>query len=413
MNNTKSASGRSIGKAMFSLYCLRGAIYVVAIHMVFVAGCGSVPQRTPLPQELSEKAVISGIPKARMWGDEAPPFVKEWYAMSQQEVQSRYSGIYGKEHTYLAISGGGANGAFGAGLLLGWTDSGTRPEFTMVTGISTGALISPFAFLGPAYDAQLKEIYTGVSTKDILTARNLLTGLTSDALADSTPLQDLISKYVTPQLMEALAVESRKGRSLWVGTTNLDASRPVIWNITRIAASGQPKSLELIHKVLLASASIPVAFPPVLFEVEADGQRYDELHVDGGGASQIFLYPLGIDWHRIEQKLKVQGTPKAYLIRNGLFQEPYQTVEPSLSKIAGQSINSLLASQGIGDMYRVYFATKRDGLSYHLAHIPKDFTEQPKEPFDTEHMRKLFDLAYNLAKKGYPWLKYPPGAEIQ
>ncbi len=386
---------------------------VLAICIGYTAGCGTVPKRNALPEELSNRAVIPGIPNARFWGDEVPPWAEKWWSMSDEELQTQYAGIYGKEHSYLALSGGGANGAFGAGLMLGWTDSGIRPEFTMVTGISTGALIAPFAFLGPAYDEALKEIYTGVSTKDILTPRRILTGLTSDALADSAPLQNLIAKYVTPQLLEALAAEYGKGRQLNIGTTNLDASRPVIWNITRIAASGHPKSLELIHKLLLASASIPVAFPPVLIEVEADGRRFDELHVDGGGSSQIFLYPLGIDWRRIEEKLKVQGIPNAYLIRNGQFKEPYEPVEPSVTSIAGQSINSLLASQGIGDMYRVYFATKRDGLSYHLAHIPEDFTEQPKEPFDTEHMRKLFNLAYKLAKDGYPWLKYPPGAEIE
>ena len=386
---------------------------VLAILLGYSAGCGTVPKRNPLPPELSERAVIPGIPNARLWGDEAPAHVSEFFSLSQEQIQARYAGIYGKEHSYLAISGGGANGAFGAGLLVGWTDSGTRPEFTAVTGVSTGALIAPFAFLGPAYDGQLKEIYTGVSTKDIFTSRFLLIGLTSDALADTTPLKNLISKYITPQVMEAIAAEFRKGRSLYVGTTNLDAARPVIWNITRIAASGQPKSLELIHKLLLASASIPVAFPPVFIEVEADDRRFDELHVDGGGASQIFLYPLGLDWRRIEEKLKVQGTPKAYLIRNGQFKEPYEIVEPTVPSIAGQSINSLLASQGIGDMYRVYFAAKRDGLSYHLAHIPKTFTEKPKEAFDTEHMRKLYNLAYDLAKEGYPWLRFPLGAEIE
>lgn len=386
---------------------------LLGILIGYTVGCGTVPKRNALPEELSNSAVIPGIPNARLWGDEAPLTVRDFFSLSQEQIQAKYGGIYGKEHSYLAISGGGANGAFGAGLLVGWTDSGTRPEFTAVTGISTGALIAPFAFLGPAYDEQLKEIYTGVSTKDIFTSRFLLIGLTSDALADTTPLHNLISKYITPQVMEAIAAAFRKGRSIYIGTTNLDAARPVIWNIGRIAASGQPKSLELIHKILLASASIPVAFPPVLFEVEADGQYYDELHVDGGGSSQIFLYPLGLDWRRIEEKLKVQGTPKAYLIRNGQFKEPYEIVEPSVASIAGQSINSLLASQGIGDIYRVYFATKRDGLSYHLAHIPKTFTEKPKEAFDTEHMRKLFNLAYDLAKEGYPWLRFPPGAEIE
>ena len=150
-----------------------------------------------------------------------------------------------------------------------------------------------------------------------------------------------------------------------------------------------------------------------MIEVEADGQRYDELHVDGGGSSQVFLYPLGIDWNRVEQKLKVRGTPKAYLIRNARFRADYKTVTPSVASIAGRSIDSLLRTQGIGDMYRVYLGTKRDGLSYHLALIPDDFTDQPKEIFDTEYMRKLFDVGYRLAKEGYPWLKYPPGAEVQ
>ena len=136
-------------------------------------------------------------------------------------------------------------------------------------------LISPFAFLGPDYDATLEEIYTGISTKDILTQRRLLVGLTSDAMADTDPLMRLIKKYVTSEVREALAIEFRKGRQLNVGTTNLDAGRPVIWNLTRIAARDHANALELIHKILLASASIPVAFPPVFIEVEANGQRYD------------------------------------------------------------------------------------------------------------------------------------------
>ena len=160
----------------------------------------------------------------------------------------------------------------------------------------------------------------------------------------------------------------------------------MIWNLTRIAASEDPKSLELIHKILLASASIPVAFPPVFFEVEANGQRYDEIHVDGGGASQIFLYPIGIDWKRVEEKLNVQGTSKVYLLRNARLGPGWQTVEPKVTTIAGRTIGSLIRTQGIGDMYRVYLAAKRDGMDYHLAYIPDDFNEQPKEAFDRVHI---------------------------
>jgi predicted acylesterase/phospholipase RssA len=244
----------------------------------------------------------------------------------------------GSEHNYLALSGWGANGAFGAGLLAGWSAAGTRPEFAMVTGISTGALTAPFAFLVPAYDAQLKEMYTTYSTKDLVIKRNILATLNGDSAVDTTPLKKMIAKYVNQQVMEAIAAEYKKGRRLWVGTTNLDAKRPVIWNIGLMASSGQPGALELIHKVILASASIPAAFPPVLIEVEAGGKRYDELHVDGGTASQVFLYPAGLDWRIVTQKLEVKGTPKVYVIRNSFLKPAWETVKPKIMPIAGISI---------------------------------------------------------------------------
>ena len=390
--------------------------WVVLLAVVYAAlsvGCGTVPVRTPVPEQLSEEAQIPGIPRAKTWGDEPAPWTAAWFLKSQAELEAEYPGVFGREHHYLAISGGGLNGAFAAGILFGWTEAGTRPEFTAVTGVSTGALMAPFAFLGSSYDAQIKEIYTGISTKDIITERNLLAGLTSDALAGTEPLQGLIAKYITPQMMEALAAEYRRGRLLSVGTTNLDAGRPVTWNITRIAASGHPKALELIHKVLLASASLPVAFPPVLIEVEANGRRYDEIHVDGGGSSQIFMYPLGIDWGRVMEKLKVTGTPHAYLIRNARLAPDWKTINPTVASIAGRTIGSLIRTQGIGDMYRMYLGTQRDGIAYHLAYIPDDFEVQPKEPFDQEYMGKLFDLGYKLAKDGYPWLNGPPGVEVR
>ncbi len=415
MHPTKAFTnqGETIGSCSESLRLRAGILLIGFLHSLFIVGYGTVPTRNPIPEELGNEAIIPGIPKAKAWGDESPPWAEAWFSRTEEQIKKRYPGLYGGELSYLAISGGGANGAFTAGFLLGWTESGNRPEFTMVTGVSTGALISPFAFLGSKYDATLKEIYTGISTKDILTERNLFVGLSSDALADTAPLMTLIQKYVTPDIIKALATEFRKGRQLNVGTTNLDAGRPVIWNLTRIAASEDPKSLELIHKILLASASIPVAFPPVFFEVEANGQRYDEIHVDGGGASQIFLYPIGIDWKRVEEKLNVQGTSKVYLLRNARLGPAWQTVEPKVTSIAGRTIGSLIRTQGIGDMYRVYLAAKRDGMDYHLAYIPDDFTEQPNEAFDRPYMTKLFDLGYRQAKGGGGWKKYPPGAEVE
>ena len=384
-------------------------LFVIISIAVLLSSCSTIPIRNPLPEKFGETAQIPNIPRAKFWGDEAPSFAGAVYGQSREKLMQEFPGIFGREHNYLALSGGGAKGAFGAGLLVGWSAAGTRPEFTMVTGISTGALMAPFIFLGTAYDALLKEMYTTYSTKDLVIKRNVLSALTGSSAVDTTPMRNMLAKYVTQQIIEAIAVEYKKGRRLWIGTTNLDAQRPVIWNIGLIASSGQPGALELIRKVILASASIPAIFPPVLIEVEADGMRYDEMHVDGGTASQVFLYPADLHWNLVVQHLEVKGTPKVYVIRNSFLKPDWEMVHPKILPIAGVSINSLIRTQGIGDMYRIYLDCQRDGLDFNLAYIPENFDLKPKEDFDPVFMGKLFNLGYQLARNGYPWGKAPPG----
>jgi hypothetical protein len=390
----------------------RYSILILLMVTVIMSGCASVLRHNSLPEDFEGMAQLPGMPeRARIWGDEPPPWLDRWRKDSREDLVAEFGGVMGQEHNYLAISGGGANGAFGAGLLVGWSAAGTRPEFTIVTGISTGALIAPFAFLGPDYDVQLEEVYTKYSTDDLIKKRGILAAATGDAAVSTEPLQTLIARYFNPQVIKAIAAEGRKGRVLFIGTTDLEADRPVIWNITRIAASGDPGALELIHKVVLASASIPVAFPPVIIEVETDGQRYDEMHTDGGTTTQIFLYPVGIKWDVITERLEVKGTPKVFLIRNARLEPVRKSLKPRILPIADRAVSSLIRTQGIGDMYRLYFGAQRDGLDYNLAYIPGDFSETPKEMFDPEYMRKLFDLGYRMAKTGYPWRKAPPGFE--
>lgn len=385
-------------------------IIILTFGLTLIAqGCASVPKRNAIPENLSGAAKVPGIPNARVWGDEPPPYEEQWLRQSKAEIKAQHPAIFGKRHSYLAISGGGANGAFGAGLLVGWTKAGNRPEFTLVTGISTGALIAPFAFLGPDYDDLLKKFYTTLTTKDILKKRNLLTALTSDAGASTEPLKEIITKNFDRKILEAIAAEHKRGRRLWIGTTNLDAGRPVIWNIGFIAMSKNPDALDLVHRILLASASIPAAFPPVYIEVEANGRRYDEMHVDGGAASQVFLYPSEMDWKQVLEKLEAEGRPRVYVIRNSRIKPDFETVKPKLFPIAGRSIKSLIRTQGIGDLYQIYSAARRDGLDFNLAYIPDDFEMKPKEAFDPAYMTRLFELGYNMAKTGYPWKKEPPG----
>lgn len=385
-------------------------IFCACAIVLIITGCASIPERNPLPLNLTNQARISGVPEARFWGDEWPKFsLKTFETYTDAEFRRHYSGVYNQPHNYLAISGGGANGAFGAGLFAGWTASGTRPQFTMVTGISTGALTAPFAFLGPEYDDTLKEVYTTTTTEDIVEKRNIVSALFSDSMTDSTPMQALIAKYITDRVIDAIARGHQRGRRLFIGTLNLDAGRSVIWNIGAIAVSDYPHKLTLIHDVLRASASIPVAFPPVVISVNVDGKMYDEMHVDGGTGSQVFVYPASVDWRMITRKLKVKGIPHVYVIRNSFLDPDYRGVKRNVLPIASRSIDSLIRTQGIGDLYQIYALCKRDGNDFNLAYIPSDFTEEPGEAFDPIYMGKLYELGYDMALKGYPWEKGPPG----
>lgn len=233
-------------------------IWLPVIFLLLTQGCAPVVSRNPLPHNLVDSAEIDGIPLARIWGDELPPHYQSWMSISRAELESSLSGIINTEHSYLAISGGGPRGAYGAGILVGWTESYTRPEFTVVTGVSVGALTAPFAFLGPDYDDELETLYTEYYTTDLIKKLNPFTAIWRDSLASSDPLKDIIAHYVNDDMIDALASEYMKGRKLYIITTNLDACRPVIWDLGAIAASNSPKALDLIRDVICASASIPV-----------------------------------------------------------------------------------------------------------------------------------------------------------
>jgi hypothetical protein len=309
----------------------------------------------------------------------------------------------------LAISGGGDAGAFGAGLLNGWTAAGTRPEFKMVTGVSTGALIAPFAFLGPAYDPVLRQVYTEVSQRDIFKPRGLLKGFFGDAMADTTPLYRLVAHHTDRALLDKIAAEYAKGRLLLVATTNLDTLEPVIWNMTAIAASKDPHALELFRRVLMASAAIPAAFPPVMIDVDIDGVHHQEMHVDGGTVAQVFLYPPSINARVEFEAAGAHRQRTLYIIRNARLDSDWASVQRRTLPIATRAVGALMQAQGIGDLFRIYVTTQRDGVDYNLAFIPPTFDTPHRKDFDTEFMRALFKTGYDMAAAGYPWQKQPPG----
>ena len=312
---------------------------------------------------------------------------------------------------YLALSGGGPNGAFGAGILNGWSNTGARPEFSIVTGISTGAIIAPFAFLGPDYDGVLRQIYTQYGTSDALRFRSAIGSLFRESAADATGMQTLIREYIDDQVMKTIETEHKKGRTLMIGTTNLDAGRPVFWDIGRIASSGAPHALSLIQDIIQASASIPGVLPPVMIEYEANGKRYQEMHVDGGVTRQVFLLPGAFRFQQFLQELGFSGKQHLYIILNGSLEQRREVVKANIFSISARSISTLIRNQGIGDLYRLFLIAKKNEIAYYLTSIPSDFSETPDELFDRDYMNTLFELGFQVGLQSDHWQRKPPEFE--
>lgn len=377
-----------------------------------LAGCGALRPRHAPPAAVEPQVQAAGMPNVRVWGD-------EFSAVFQQDMiesihQEQRSGLFqeGGTVSVLAISGGGGDGAFGAGLLYGWTKAGNRPSFKMVTGISTGSLTAPFAFLGPAYDEQLKKVYTTISSQDILKLKSFFSWLRGDSISLNDPLAKLTAEYVNDRMLKDIAAEHAKGRRLYIGTTALDAQRPVVWNMGAIAASGHPDAGALFRKIMIASAAVPVAFPPAYFDVEANGRHYDEMHVDGGVANQVFLYGPMLDVGQAKQQLGIERLRRkfsVFVIRNSRLKPSWEEMTPLIRTIAPRSVSSLIKAQGVGDLYRIYATCLQDRHDFNLSYIPDSLDTNRSDEFDTRVMNILFDTGERMARHGYRWFKTPPG----
>jgi hypothetical protein len=376
-------------------------------------GCSAPTRKAAVPEVLVGQAEVPGLPGVRYRLTNIEAMVEESReAAARERAYLAAQGHKGPlpEAVFLAVSGGGDAGAFGAGLLNGWTAAGDRPQFKLVTGISTGALIAPFAFLGPKYDGRLKSFYTELGPKDIVEPRSLLAAVTDDAMADNRPLWNQVAKAVDRALLDEIAAEYQKGRLLLVATSELDSRQGVIWNMTKIASSRDPRALGLFRAVMVSSAAIPGAFPPTMIDVEAGGKPYQEMHVDGGAMAQVFLYPPSLNTTKVGGRAGfVERKRRAYVIRNARLDADWAQVERKTMSISARAISSLITTQGVGDLYRIYTTTQRDGVDFNLAYIPRTFNAPHPHEFDTEYMRKLFAYAYDKAARGYVWDKTPPG----
>ena len=384
-----------------------------------IAGCGSLP-RSATPADAALDGRIPGFADVRAWaGRPDSPLDADLAESFRQESAKDFPPAADGTVRYpqLALSGGGANGAFGAGFLNGWSSTGTRPTFKIVTGVSTGALMAPFAFLGPDYDPALREFYTTTRSRDIFLLRStfglLWQLLAGEALADTRPLQEMIARHVDDELLKRVAEAHRQGRRLYIGTTNLDAPRFVVWNMGRIAGSGRPDALELFRKVMLASASIPVAFPPILFEVELSpgGPRYDEMHVDGGVGARVFINGGAFRGTLIRERGGAGGSGREdiYVIHNGQLIPLPDPIQRSLAQISVRVIDASGRAAAVGDLFRIYSYVQDEGGSFRWVTMPEDVDMVREEVFDPQQMRELYDVGFRLATGDRKWLTQPPG----
>jgi hypothetical protein len=302
---------------------------------------------------------------------------------------------------WLAISGGGADGAYGAGILNGWSQSGNRPDFAVVTGASIGALIGPYAFLGASSDEDLRKNFTEITAADVFEDR-----ITQESLLDSWPLKRLIEKRVTPEMLRAIAAEHQKGRRFLVVTTNHDAGRRVIWNMGAIAARGDDKALKLFRDVLQASASIPGFFQPVAIDVEANGKKFQEMHLDGTVTAPFFVMP--------ETMLSRSGaslpTNQVYVILNSKLAPEFSVTDRKTISILSKAIGEALVAGMRAEVLVMRTAAQRLGFNLSIAQVPDSFAIPNRGLFDHVYMEALFKYGVEQGKSGAGFSNLPTGS---
>ena len=337
-----------------------------------------------------DAAVIPGIPDARVWGNSATGFMR---------LLSAANG------PWLAISGGGSDGAYGAGVLTGWTESGTRPEFSVVTGVSIGALIAPFAFLGPRYDEEVHKNFTTIGAADIFEDRT-----TRDSLFDFWPLKRLVEQRVTAKLLSEIAAEHTRGRRLFVVTTNLNSGRRVVWNMGAIASRGDEAALKLFREVLLASSSIPGFFSPVLIEVEANGKKFHEMHSDGTLTAPFFVLP--------ESMLSASGGAgkpfsQLYIIVNSKLGPEFSMPDRNIPGVLGRSIAVALTAALRAELMLISVGAQRHDFTLRIAHVDPAFNHPSRGPFDGKYMQALYEFGVAAGKAGTAFGNALPDLSMQ
>ncbi|AWO91621.1 MULTISPECIES: patatin-like phospholipase family protein [Bradyrhizobium] len=367
--------------------------FLVLACSLALGACTSLPRAPYTAAEASTSRVLD-IDGLRRYADD--PVTKFSFEKDNSNASK----------SYLALSGGGADGAYGVGVLNGWTAARTRPTFSVVSGVSTGGLIAPFAFLGPQYDDTLKEVYTSGIAESLLNDPSIIRVLFGSGLFGNTRLRELVARYVGPEIMAQVARENAKGRRLLVVTTDLDTQRTAIWNMGKIAEIGTPEALKLFRDVMAASASIPLVFPPIMIDAEGQGRRFQEMHVDGGVTAPVLTLPEAL----LFQGSRLPGSAKMdiYILVNKKIERNFELVSNSTVDVASRSLSSITQSQTRSIIFSTYDFARRNHLGFHLSYIARDYPAPPSEGFDTAYMRALYQYGYEKAAAGQAWTSALP-----
>lgn len=365
--------------------------------LAFLAGC-MAPDRIAYGPSAAANARIDGFDHIRIYADTGRnlPDAHGWLPIPAHA-----------EINYLVLSGGGAGGAFSVGALKAWSDFGVRPQFDIVSGVSTGALIAPYAFLGSAYDDTLVDLYTSGVAKDLVDADFLPKGLLGASLLKQAPLRTMVERYLTRDILAKIAAEHRKGRRLLVLTSNLDSQRAVIWNMGAIANSGRPDALKLFQDVIIASASIPGLYPAVLIKATSEGNTFEEMHSDGGSSSQILTIPEGwmansdtVDWPRgFKFNMFV-------IVNNALIPE-FSTTTNNTFAVMARANSALIKAQTRSALLATYVYAQKTGIRFRVASIDTHVPYKMTDPFNTNYMRAVYNLGYAKMASGSLWKDRP------
>ena len=376
-------------------------------------------RRDAVPATLAQTATLPGYEAARYWGDELTPAfeatISRLYQQIKQNAAAKVGPNFLDEANFIAISGGGDNGAFTAGLMKGWTERGDRPVFEAVTGVSTGALAAPFVFLGPAHDQDLADIYLNNGSNQLYSGRGLV-GLLGNSLESTAPLKHLIRHYATDAFLEEIAAQARLGRRLLVASTDLDAQRPMIWDLTAVATSGRPDRRDMFVQILLASSAIPGIFPPVEFRVAAsDGKSYSELHVDGGVTAEVIFVPPEAQLAEMEAKILGKLRKRTlWIVRNGKLGPEYAPARDKMFALASRGVLTMVKYQVLSNLRTLARETheaQKGKSDFFFQAIPQDFDSIAASHFDRTYARALFQCGIEVGRAG-TWSTDVPSTPI-